>query len=333
MKSLYNLFLFYMLRQINCHINRRATFSQIRQRFLSSKPTIFYTETDEAPALATYSLLPIIQRMAAPAGIDVVKSDISLSARIIGQFPKYLKDEDQIPDNLANLGELCKKPDTNIIKLPNISASLPQLNAAIAELRTKGYDIPLYVPNPVTDKEKTIHSRYAKVLGSAVNPVLREGNSDRRVASPVKAYAKRNPHKMGAWVKSCKSHVAHMVKGDFYANEKSAIMSNECSVKIEHIDSNGKVNLLKENIKLQKGEVIDSSFLSVKELRSFYESEFSEAHKENLMVSLHLKATMMKVSDPVMFGHAVTVYFKEVFEKHKDTFKEIGVNPNNGLGK
>ena len=298
----------------------------------ASKPTIYYTETDEAPALATYSLLPIVKRMADPAGIDVLKSDISLSARIIGQFPKYLTDEQRIPDTLSALGDLCKTADANIIKLPNVSASLPQLNDAIAELRTKGYNIPLYVANPTTEKDKVIHSRYAKVLGSAVNPVLREGNSDRRVAGPVKQYAKRNPHKMGAWVKSCKSHVAHMVKGDFYGSEKSAIMSQACSVRIEHVSADGTVKVLKAETKLQAGEIIDASSMNVKQLRNFYESELQEAFKEQMMVSLHLKATMMKVSDPIMFGHMVTVFFKDVYEKHEKTLKDIGHNPNNGLG-
>jgi isocitrate dehydrogenase len=268
----------------------------------------------------------------AKAEIDVELCDISLAARIVAQFPKYLTEEQKQSDTLAELGELCKKPEANIIKLPNISASVPQLNEAISELRMKGYDVPIYVPHPNTEKEKVIHSRYAKVLGSAVNPVIREGNSDRRVAPPVKNYAKKNPHTMGGWSKASRSHVAHMDKGDFYGSEKSFVMPKEGNVKIEFVDdADGAVTVMKDKLKLKEGEIIDSAFMSVKELRAFYEKEIEDAHKENMLLSLHLKATMMKVSDPIMFGHAVTVYFKELWEKHGTEFERLGVNPNNGL--
>jgi isocitrate dehydrogenase len=293
--------------------------------------TIIYTETDEAPNLATFSLLPIIKRFAKPAQIDVVKSDISLSGRVLSQFPQHLTPEQRVPDNLAELGKLCTKPEANVIKLPNISASVPQLNECITELRTKGFNVPMYVPKPTTEEEKANYQAYAKVLGSAVNPVLREGNSDRRVAAPVKAYAKKNPHKMGSWSKASKSHVAHMRRGDFYGSEKSTVYATAGTARIEHVGANGAVKVLKKDFPIQAGEVVDSSFMSVRELRSFYEKEIAEAHRDHILLSLHLKATMMKVSDPVMFGHCVTVFFKEVFEKHDRTFKELGVNPNNGL--
>lgn len=298
----------------------------------SGRPKIVYTLTDEAPSLATYALLPVLKTFASKASIDIETSDISLAARIVAQFPKYLTDEQRIPDNLAELGQLCKQPDANIIKLPNISASLPQLNDAIAELRTKGYDVPLYVSAPTTEKEKVIHSRYAKVLGSAVNPVIREGNSDRRVAAPVKNYAKKNPHTMGTWSKASRSHVAHMERGDFYGSEKSATLPKDGSVQIELVDAQGKVTVLKEKFPVQQGEVIDASFMSVRELRDFLDREYNDAFKEHMLVSIHLKATMMKISDPVMFGHAVTVFFKDAFEKHAQILKEIKFNPNNGLG-
>jgi len=309
--------------------------SRMSRLFASSdsKPTqkIVYTLTDEAPALATFSLYPVIKKFAEKKGIEVELSDISLAARVVAQFPKYLTEAQHQADHLAELGELCTKPEANIIKLPNISASLPQLNACITELRTKGYDIPMYVANPTTEKEKTIHSRYAKVLGSAVNPVLREGNSDRRVADPVKAYARKNPHTMGGWSRASRTHVAHMSKGDFYGSEKSYIMPKAGSVKIEFVSKSGSVKVMKENLKLQEGEIIDASSLSIKELTDFYEREITDASKENMMVSLHLKATMMKISDPILFGHAVKVYFKDLFAKHGETFKKLGVNPNNGF--
>jgi isocitrate dehydrogenase len=299
--------------------------------FSAQKPTIIYTETDEAPALATYSLLPVIRKFAKKAGIEVDKSDISLAARIISQFPEYLSEEQRIPDTLSQLGDLCKTPEANIIKLPNISASLPQLNDAISELRMKGYDVPIYTPNPQTDKEKIAHSRYAKVLGSAVNPVIREGNSDRRVAAPVKNYAKKNPHTLGSWSRASRTHVAHMNQGDFYGTEQSYIVPRATAVKIELTGNDGSKKVLKEGLKVIDGEVIDASFMSMKELRAFLDREIEDAHKENMLFSVHLKATMMKVSDPIMFGAVVTTFFKPVFEKHGDVLKSIGVNPNNGL--
>lgn len=298
---------------------------------LLSTHKIVYTETDEAPALATYSLLPIVSKFAKKAGIEVVTSDISLSGRILSQFPQFLKEEQRMPDNLALLGELCLKKEANIIKTPNISASVPQLNEAIKELRAKGYNVPLYNPNPTTDEEKAIHASYAKVLGSAVNPVIREGNSDRRVAAPVKNYAKKNPHKLSPWTKDSKSHVAHMHKGDFYGTEQSYIMPKAGSIRVEQVGADGKVNVLK-TLKLQEGEVIDASFMNVAELSKFLEAEIEDAKKQGILFSCHLKATMMKVSDPIMFGHVVKAFFKPVFEKHGSTFATIGVNPNMGLG-
>eukprot|EP01039_Chlorochromonas_danica_P004674 gene4674-5121_t len=292
---------------------------------------IVYTETDEAPALATYSLLPIVQKFAGKAGIDVEKCDISLAARIVSQFSDRLSEEQRLPDNLALLGELCKKPEANIIKLPNISASVPQLNEAITELRTKGFDVPLYVANPTNDREKEIHKRYAKVLGSAVNPVIREGNSDRRVAAPVKNYAKKNPHTLGMWSKASRSHVAHMTQGDFYGTEQSYVLPQADVIRVELVDGQGATVTLKEGLKVLPGEVIDTSFLSVREFCTFLEKELEEAYKEHVLFSIHLKATMMKVSDPVIFGHAVRVFFRSVFEKHDADFKSVGVNPNYGV--
>jgi isocitrate dehydrogenase len=285
-------------------------------RGLSAKPRIIYTYTDEAPMLATYSLLPIVKTLTAKAGIEVEKVDISLAGRIISSWPKYLTDEQRQGDGLAELGELCKTKDANIIKLPNVSASIPQLNEAITELRTQGFDVPMYVAKPTTDKEKVIHERYAKVLGSAVNPVLREGNSDRRVAPPVKNYAKKNPHTLGGWSRASRSHVAHMDKGDFYGSEKSHTMAAAGTVRIEHVGADGTVKVMKEGLKLQAGEIIDASFLSVRELRKFFTDEIDSAIKDHMLLSLHLKATMMKISDPVIFGHAVSVYFKDLFDKY-----------------
>lgn len=305
-----------------------AASSNLFSRSMSTKPKITYTLTDEAPALATFSLYPIVQKMVTKAGIEMDISDISLGARILAQFPS---ESNKQTDTLAELGEMCKKKEANIIKLPNISASVPQLVAAITELRLKGYDVPLYVPTPTTEKEKEIFNKYSKVLGSAVNPVIREGNSDRRVAAPVKKYAQKNPHTMGSWSRASKSHVAHMKKGDFYGTEKSHIMPKAGLVKIEYIAADGTVKLMKDNLKLQEGEIIDASMMSVKELRAFFEREIEECTKDQMLLSLHLKATMMKVSDPVIFGHAVTVFFKDVFEKHANTLKELGVNPNNGF--
>jgi len=293
---------------------------------------IVYTHADEAPALATYSLLPIIQRFAKPLGVSVVLKDISVSGRIIAHFPENLTESQRQADELAELGELAKTPDANIIKLPNVSASIPQLTAAIAELQSQGYNIPNFNPNPKTDEEKEIAARYAKVLGSAVNPVLREGNSDRRAAPPVKKYAQKNPHKMGKWDSNSRSHVAHMSEGDFYGAEQSYIMPEAGSVKITLKASDGSEHVLKPTLALQKGEVIDATRMSVKALTAFYEKEINDCFENKLMLSLHLKATMMKVSDPILFGHCIKVYFKDVFEKHAALFKELGINANDGLG-
>ncbi len=293
---------------------------------------IIYTKTDEAPALATYSFLPIIKAFTEAVDVEVELKDISLVGRIIANFPENLTDEQKQPDALAQLGELAKQPEANIIKLPNISASIPQLIAAIAELKEHGYDVPEYPTEPQTKEEEEIKARYSKVLGSAVNPVLREGNSDRRVADAVKEYAKNNPHSMGAWSKDSKSHVAHMEEGDFYSSEKSYVSPKEDVVKIELVQKDGKVTVLKEKTPLLAGEVIDGSLMSKSALRAFYAKEIKAAKEEDVLLSLHLKATMMKVSDPVMFGHAVTVYYKDVFEKYAAEFAELGVNPSNGLG-
>jgi len=297
----------------------------------SNAPKIIYTETDEAPNLATYSFLPVVQKMVSLAGIEVEKSDISLSGRILAQFSDKLQENQRIPDNLSLLGELAKKPEAIIVKLPNISASLPQLTDCISELRSQGFDVPMY-PTGDSPEDQEIKAKYAKVLGSAVNPVLREGNSDRRVAKPVKDYAQRNPHKMGIWSRASRTHVAHMNSGDFYDSEKSVIIKEPTDVKIEFVGSDGATKVLKESIPLLGGEVLDSTFMSVKALREYFENEIESARKDDLLLSLHLKATMMKVSDPVIFGHCVSVFYKKAFEKHAKLFAELGVNPNNGLG-
>ncbi len=294
-------------------------------------PKIIYTLTDEAPALATYSFLPIVEAFAKPAKLAVETRDISLAGRIISSFPDFLAPEQRLNDDLQELGELAKTPEANIIKLPNISASIPQLNAAIKELQDQGYAVPDYPVKPANEKEEDIKARYSKVLGSAVNPVLREGNSDRRVAAPVKAYAQQNPHSMGEWSKDSKSHVAHMEQGDFYGSEKSVVMSKADSVSIV-LEANGQETVLKPVVELQENEVIDAAVMSSQALREFYEAQMQDAKDSDVMLSLHLKATMMKVSDPVMFGHAVTVYYKDVFEKHAQTFADLGVNTKNGLG-
>ncbi len=293
---------------------------------------IIYTKTDEAPALATYSFLPIIKTFTDAAGVQVELKDISLAGRIIANFPENLTEEQKQDDALMQLGELAKTPEANIIKLPNISASIPQLVAAIKELKEHGYNVPDFPMEAKTEEEKEIKARYAKVLGSAVNPVLREGNSDRRVAAAVKQYAKDNPHSMGAWTADSKSHVAHMTDGDFYSSEKSYVASKAGSVKITLVQDSGEEVVLKESTPLLEGEVIDGSVMSKKALRAFYEKEIEAAKNEDVLLSLHLKATMMKVSDPIMFGHAVTVFYKDVFEKYAELFTEIGVDPNNGLG-
>jgi len=293
---------------------------------------IIYTITDEAPALATFSFLPIVEAFTRTAGIKVETKDISLAGRILANFPDKLKADQKIPDALSELGDLAKTPEANIIKLPNISASIPQLIEAITELQSQGYDIPSYPGDAKSEEDKAIQARYAKVLGSAVNPVLREGNSDRRVAGPVKEYAKKNPHSMGAWSKDSKSHVSHMVGGDFYGSEKSAVMTSNCKVSIEHTDSSGQTTVLKKDLALLEGEVIDASVMNRKALCAFYEQEIADAKAQGILFSLHLKATMMKVSDPIMFGHAVKTFFASVFSKHSKTFEELGVNVNNGLG-
>jgi isocitrate dehydrogenase len=294
--------------------------------------TIIWTEIDEAPALATYSLLPIVQAFTKGTGIAVEKRDISLAGRIISAFPEQLTEAQRVPDHLAQLGALTLQPTANIIKLPNISASIPQLKEAIKELQGKGYKIPDYPESPKTDAERAIQARYAKVLGSAVNPVLREGNSDRRSPLSVKEFSKKNPHKLGAWAPGSKSHVAHMTDGDFYGTENSTTIQKATDYRIEFVAADGSVTVLKKKAPLKDGEIIDTSVMSVRALRRFYEEQIEEAKKSDVLLSLHLKATMMKVSDPVMFGHAVTVFFKDVFEKHADALKQAGVNPNLGLG-
>ena len=298
----------------------------------TNTPKIIYTLTDEAPALATYSLLPIVKSFTKTANIDVETSDISLAARIISAFSECLKPEQQIVDTLAELGELVKLASTNIIKLPNISASVPQLVAAIEELQAKGYDLPSYPYDPVDDTEIAVRKRYDKIKGSAVNPVLREGNSDRRAPLAVKEYARQNPHSMGEWSSDSKSHVASMTEGDFYGSEKSLTLTKACDVRIEHVSPGGVVTVLKPKTALLAGEIIDASVMSRDALRDFLEVEIAAAKDENVLLSVHLKATMMKVSDPIIFGHAVTVFFRYAFEKHGKLFDEIGVDTNNGLG-
>jgi len=293
---------------------------------------IIWTEIDEAPALATYSLLPIVQAFTKGTGVEVETRDISLSGRILAAFPERLTPEQRIPDYLAQLGELTQSPEANIIKLPNISASVPQLKEAIKELQEKGYNVPDYPENPQTPEEKEINERYAKVLGSAVNPVLREGNSDRRAPLSVKNFARKNPHKLAPWSKDSKAHVAHMTDGDFYGNEQSVVMDKGGEFTIEFIAKSGGKKVLKGGLKASPGEILSTTFMSAKALKQFYAEQIEDAKKTDLLLSLHLKATMMKVSDPVMFGYAVSTFFKEVFDKHADTFRQIGVNPNLGLG-
>lgn len=294
---------------------------------------IIWTKIDEAPELASYCLLPIIRGFFKGSKIEVVQKDISLAGRIIANFPDNLREEQKIPDYLEELGRIVKQPDANIIKLPNISATIPQLHAAIKELQSQGYNIPDYPDEPNSEEEKKLQERFSKILGSAVNPVLREGNSDRRPAASVKKFAQKNPHKMmKPWNPAgMKTKVAHMSEKDFYGSEKSITMEKSADVRIEFIDKNGNKKILKEKLSLLEGEVIDTAVMNVAALRRFYEATIEEAKKENLLLSLHLKATMMKVSDPIMFGHAVEVYFKEAIEKHRDVLKQIGVNLNNGL--
>ncbi|MFM8725362.1 MAG: NADP-dependent isocitrate dehydrogenase [Planctomycetaceae bacterium] len=298
----------------------------------TASATIVYTLTDEAPALATSSLLPIIRRFTRSSGVQLELRDISLAGRILAAFPHCLQPQQQIPDALAELGELAKTPAANIIKLPNISASIPQLTAAIRELQQQGFAVPDFPEDPKTDAEKDARARYNKVLGSAVNPVLREGNSDRRVAAPVKQYARRNPHSMGAWSPASKTRVASMSHGDFYGTEQSHVMAEAGSVRIELVQADGAIRVLKESLSLQAGEVIDASCLSVKSLRSWIAQQIAEAKQQDLLLSLHLKATMMKVSDPILFGHVVSVFFADVFSRHADVLQQLGVDPDNGLG-
>ncbi len=293
---------------------------------------IIWTQIDEAPALATYSLLPIVQAFTKGTGVEVETRDISVAGRILANFPERLKPEQKVADYLAQLGDLAKTPDANIIKLPNVSASVPQLKEAIAELRAHGYDVPEYPEAPKDDAEKAIQQRYAKCLGSAVNPVLREGNSDRRSPPAVKNFSKKHPHKLGAWKPDSKAHVAHMTEGDFYGNETALTIEKPTDYRIEFVDAAGKVTVLKKKASLLAGEIIDTTKMSVKALRKFFADQIEEAKKDGVLLSLHLKATMMKVSDPVMFGHAVTVFYKDVFEKHAAVLKQAGVNPNMGLG-
>jgi isocitrate dehydrogenase len=300
---------------------------------MSTAPTIIYTKTDEAPLLATYSFLPIVQAFTKHSGITVATRDISLAGRIIAQFPDFLKPEQQIGDHLAELGALTHKPEANIIKLPNISASVPQLKAAIAELQAKGYALPDFPENPQTDAEKDIKARYAKVMGSAVNPVLREGNSDRRAPKAVKDYAKKHPHSMGAWSADSKTAVGTMGgKGDFFSNEKSVTVAHATDVKITFTGADGSVKVLKESTPLKAGEILDATFMSKAALVSFLEAQIAKAKAEGVLFSLHMKATMMKVSDPIIFGHAVEVFFKDLIAKHAATLKELGVDFRNGFG-
>jgi isocitrate dehydrogenase len=294
--------------------------------------TITYTLTDESPVLATHSLLPIIESFVSQAGLNLETKDISLAGRILAQFPEWLSDAQKQSDALAELGSYVKQPEANIIKLPNISASTPQLKEAIKELQRQGFPIPDYPVDPRSDKEKDIQARYAKVLGSAVNPVLREGNSDRRVAQAVKQYAQNNPHKLGEWSQDSKTHVAHMEENDFFGSEQSVIMPEQDKVTIRFRSEKNRTQTLKENIALEKNEIIDSAVMNQKSLRSFFDRQIQEAKSQGVLLSLHLKATMMKVSDPIIFGHAVKAYYRSVFDKHHKTFEKLGINPNYGMG-
>ncbi|MGY9016130.1 MAG: NADP-dependent isocitrate dehydrogenase, partial [Rhodospirillales bacterium] len=300
----------------------------------STKPDIIYTKVDEAPELASGSFLPIIRAFAKPAGITFGTRDISLAGRILANFPEKLTDAQKQSDDLAILGELVNEPDANVIKLPNISASVPQLSGAIAELQSQGYDVPSYPENPSNNEEKTIRETYGKVLGSAVNPVLREGNSDRRAPKAVKEFAKKNPHSMGAWASDSKTHVSTMSSGDFCSNEKSVTVSGASvgNAKIEFVGSDGSSAVLKANHLLEDGDVIDGTMMSAKALRIFLDAEINNAKEQGVLFSLHVKATMMKISDPIIFGHAVSSYLNDVFEKHADTFKILAVDPELGIG-
>jgi isocitrate dehydrogenase len=324
-------------RRVSAAAVRRVTSTNSRVAVqaaaaFSNDAKIVYTYCDEAPALATHALLPIIRRFAAPANVTIELSDISVSARILANFPDYLSADQQEPDRLAQLGELTQEPNCNIIKLPNVSASIPQLEEAIAELQSKGYNVPNYPAAPTNDKEAEINARYAKVLGSAVNPVLREGNSDRRVAAPVKAYAQANPHPMKPWNNDSRSSVAHMSDGDFYAAEQSTVVPSATNVVIEHTDKDGNCTVMKGDLPLLEGEVIDASVMRAGAMQDFFRQEIEACAADDLMISLHMKATMMKISDPIIFGHFVKVYYDKVLEKHADLFEELGVNVNNGIG-
>ena len=297
----------------------------------AEQPTIIYTLTDEAPLLATCAFLPIVQTFTEAAGIKVKSSDISVAARILAEFPDYLTEEQRVPDNLAELGRLTQRPDTNVIKLPNISASVPQLVAAVKELQAKGYALPDYPQDPKTDEEKALRDRYAKCLGSSVNPVLREGNSDRRAPKAVKEYAKKHPHSMGEWSMASRTHVATMKHGDFYHGEKSMTLDRDRDVKMELQTKSGETIVLKPEVSLLDGDIIDSMFMSKKALCEFYEEQIEDAYKTGVMFSLHVKATMMKVSHPIVFGHAVKIFYKDAFAKHQELLDELGVNVNNGM--
>ena len=297
----------------------------------SRQPTIIYTLTDEAPLLATCSFLPIIRKFTQSAGVQVATSDISVAARVLAEFNEYLSDEQKVPDNLAELGRLTQDPDTNIIKLPNISASVSQLKACVKELQGKGYPIPNFPDDPKTDEEKALRVRYGKCLGSAVNPVLREGNSDRRAPAAVKNYAKKHPHSMGEWKQWSRTHVSHMEHGDFYHGEKSMTLDKARDVKMELITKSGKTVVLKEKVALLDGEIIDSMFMSKKALLEFYETQIEDCRKAGILFSLHVKATMMKVSHPIVFGHCVRIYYRDAFEKHGELFDKLGINVNNGM--
>ncbi len=306
-------------------------FPYLKEEMSTQQPTIIYTLTDEAPRLATAAFLPIVRSFTAAAGINVVDSDISVASRVLSEFPEYLAQEQRVPNTLAELGKKTLEPDTNIIKLPNISASVGQLVACIKELQNKGYAVPDFPEDPKTDEEKSVRARYAKCIGSAVNPVLREGNSDRRAPRAVKEYARKNPHSMADWSQASRSHVSHMHQGDFYAGEKSLTLDKACDVKMELITHSGQTIVLKPKVSLKAGEVIDSMFMSKKALQEFYEKEIEDAHKTGVMFSLHVKATMMKVSHPIVFGHCVRIFYKDAFAKHGELFDELGVNVNNGM--
>ncbi|PKO85231.1 MAG: isocitrate dehydrogenase, partial [Betaproteobacteria bacterium HGW-Betaproteobacteria-12] len=297
----------------------------------AGKSKIIYTLTDEAPLLATCAFLPIIRTFTGPAGIEIEKADISVSARVLAEFPEFLKEEQRVPNTLGELGKKCLQPETNIIKLPNISASVAQLKACVKELQEKGYAIPDYPEMANTDEEKALKARFGKCLGSAVNPVLREGNSDRRAPMAVKNYARKRPHSMGEWKQWSQTHVSHMEHGDFYHGEKSMTLDKAREVRMELIAKGGKTTVLKPKLSLLEGEIIDSMFMSKKALCEFYEQTLEDCRQSGILYSLHVKATMMKVSHPIVFGHCVKIYYKEAFEKHGKTFDELGINVNNGM--